>query len=85
MKEFVVVRVANKPNGTVAIPVSSYEDEASARKEYYRQCGLAVDSGNLTDAVTLLSKVGYEIAHEYFVHEAPEPEPEPEPEEEENS
>lgn len=78
MKEFVVVRIANKQDGTVAIPVSSFEDEVSAEKEYYRQCGLAVDSTHLMDSVVLLHKVGYEIKHECFTHEPVEPEVEEE-------
>ena len=80
MKEYLVVRFCNKPDGTVAAPAHAYEDEVSALKEFYRGCGLAVDSDNLTDSVTLLHYTGYEMKHEYFVHE-----PEPEPEEEENS
>lgn len=80
MKEFAVVRIANKPDGTTAVPVSAFEDEQSAYKEFFRQCGLAVDSENLTDSVTLLYKEGYKIRHEFFTHAAPEPEPEPEPE-----
>ena len=83
MKEYVVVRFCNKPAGTVAAPVHSYEDEVSALKEFYRGCGLAVDSDNPTDSMTLLHYTGYEIKHEYFVHDTPAPEPEPE--EEENS
>lgn len=80
MKEFVVVRICNKADGTVAIPVASFETEDAAKKEFFRLCGLAVDSTHLTDAVSLLTKQGFELKHEYFTHPAPEPEPEPEPE-----
>ena len=81
MKEYVVVRICNKLDGTVAVPVSTHETEEAAQKEFFRQCGLAVDSTHLTDAVSLLTKQGFELKHEYFTHTAPEPEPE-EPESE---
>ena len=80
MKNFVVVRIANKPDGTTAVPVVTLDTEVQGRKEYFRQCGLAVDSENLTDAVIMLNKEGMCYCSECFVHPAPEPEPEPEPE-----
>ena len=69
MKNFAVVRICNKQDGTIAIPVSSFESETEAVKEYFRLCGLAVDSTHLTDAVTLLTKEGFELRHECFEHE----------------
>ena len=80
MKEFVVLRIANKADGTTVAPVKTFETEVEAQKEFYRSCAAAVDSENITDAVTLLSKEGFELKHEYFEHEAPAPEPEPEEE-----
>lgn len=71
MREFVVVRICNKADGTVAIPVSSFETEAEATKEYFRLCGLAVDSTHLTDSVVLLNKFGFELKYESFTHNAP--------------
>lgn len=77
MKNFVVVRIANKIDGTASIPVSAYENEADAWKEFYRLCGTAVDSAHPLDAVAILTKDGFELDHKVFVHEAaPEPEPE---------
>ena len=76
MKEYVVVRICNKVDGTVACPVSTFEVESDAQKEFYRLCGLAVDSTHLTDAVSLLTKQGFELKHEFFTHDAPAPEPE---------
>lgn len=80
MKNYFVVRLCNKLDGTIAAPVSAHDDEASAQKEFFRQCGLAVDSTHLQDSVALLTKEGFELKHETFAHDAPEPEPEPEPE-----
>lgn len=79
MKEFVVVRIANKQDGTTVAPVKTFEDEQSAQKEFFRSAAAAVDSDNLTDAVSLLTKEGFEVRHEYFTHPAVAPEPTPEP------
>lgn len=84
MKNFVVLRIANKQDGTTVAPVKTFEDEQSAQKEFFRSAAAAVDSDNLTDAVSLLTKEGFEVRHEYFTHPAvaPEPTPEEEPTEE---
>ena len=76
MKEYVVIRICNKQDGTAAIPVSAYATREEAEKELFRLCGQAVDSAHLTDAVSLLTKQGFELKHEYFEHPA-QPEPEP--------
>lgn len=68
MKNFIVIRIANKQDGTVAIPVSAYETEAEAWKEFYRLCGQAVDSEHLLDSVSILSKEGFEMDHKAFQH-----------------
>lgn len=78
MKNYVILRICNKADGTSAIPVSATETEVDAWKEFYRLCGQAVDSTHLTDTVLLLSKEGNKIQSRMFVHN-PEPEPEPEP------
>lgn len=58
MKDYVVVRIANKQDGTIAIPVWDADTVEAGKKKYYQQCGLAVDSGNYTDTVVLLNKEG---------------------------
>jgi len=35
---------------------------------------------DVTDSVTMLTKEGFELRHEVFLHDAPAPEPEPEAE-----
>lgn len=77
-KEFLVVRFCNKQDGTVAVPAATFEDKPSAEKEFFRLCGQAVDSAHLTDAVSLLTKQGFELRHEFFEHPAIEPESEAE-------
>ena len=68
MKNFVIVRIANKQDGTTAVPVYTFETESDAWKEFYRQCAQAVDSTNLMDAVSILTKEGFEMEHRAFPH-----------------
>lgn len=81
MYNFVVVRFTNRADGTFGNIAHPFADEAEALKDYFRECGKAVDSTHLTDSVSLLTKEGFELRHECFIHEA-QPEPEPEAEQE---
>jgi hypothetical protein len=78
MYEFFIVRVTNRVDGTAGKTVKEYENEADALKEFFRQAGQAVDTTHLTDSVTMLTKEGFEVRHEVFLHDAPTPEPEAE-------
>jgi len=80
VKEFVVLRIANKADGTVSAPVKTFDTDVEAQKEFFRSCAAAVDSDNITDAIALLTKEGFELRHECFEHPI-QLEPEPEPEE----
>lgn len=73
MFNFFIVRFTNRTDGTAGNIVHPFEDEAEALKDYFRECGKAVDSTHLTDSVSMLSKEGFEIRHETFAHE-PQPE-----------
>lgn len=72
MYNFFIVRITNRTNGTAGKTVKEYETEAEALKEFFRQAGQAVDTSHLTDSVTLLTKDGFELRHEVFIHEASE-------------
>lgn len=75
MYNFFVVRITNRTDGTAGKTVKEYETEAEALKEFFRQAGQAVDTSHLTDSVTVLTKEGFELRHEVFLHDAPtEPE-----------
>ena len=75
MYNFFVVRITNRTDGTAGKTVREYETEAEALKEFFRQAGQAVDTTHLTDSVTVLTKEGFELRHEVFLHDAPtEPE-----------
>ena len=78
MFNYFVVRFTNRVDGTSGNSVKPYELEADALKEFFRQAGQAVDTTHLTDSVTMLTKEGFELRHEVFLHDAPAPEPTPE-------
>lgn len=75
MFNFFVIRFTNRTDGTAGNLIHQFEDEAEALKDYFRECGKAVDSTHLTDSVSMLSKEGFEIRHECFTHEAQAEEP----------
>lgn len=75
MYNYFIVRFTNRVDGTSGSSVKPYEAEADALKEFFRQAGQAVDTTHLTDSVTMLTKEGFELRHEVFLHDAPtEPE-----------
>lgn len=71
MYNFFVVRITNRVDGTFGNSVKAYEAEADALKEFFREAGQAVDTTHLTDSVTMLTKEGFELRHEVFLHDAP--------------
>ena len=73
MYNFFIVRVTNRVDGTFGNSVKAYEAESDALKEFFRQAGQAVDTTHLTDSVTMLTKEGFELRHEVFLHDAPAP------------
>ncbi len=79
MYEFFIVRITNRLDGTFGNSVKAYENEADALKEFFREAGQAVDTTHLTDSVTMLTKEGFEVRHEVFLHDAPAPVVEEEP------
>lgn len=72
MKEFVVVRIANKPDGSVSVPANAFDTQAEADNQYltYRQQANA--SVNPSDTVILMSNVGFIIEKHTYEHEQPE-------------
>ena len=72
MYNYFVVRFTNRTDGTSGNSVKPYETEADAIKEFFRQAGQAVDTTHLTDSVSLLTKEGFEVRHEFFGHPAEE-------------
>lgn len=70
MYNFFVVRFTNRVDGTSGNSVKAYETEGEAIKEFFRQAGQAVDTTHLTDSVSLLTKEGFEVRHEVFMHDA---------------
>lgn len=79
MYEFFIVRITNRLDGTAGKTVTEFKTEAEALKDFFRQAVQAVDTTHLTDSVTMLTKEGFEVRHEVFLHD-PQPET-PTPEE----
>lgn len=76
MYNYFVVRITNRTDGTFGNSVKAFQNEPEALKEFFRQAGQAVDTTHLTDSVTMLTKEGFELRHEVFLHDAPAPEEE---------
>lgn len=70
MYNYFIIRLTNRTDGTFGSLVHAFTDEAEALKDYFRECGKAVDSTHFTDSISMLSKEGFEIRHECFTHEA---------------
>ena len=72
MKEFVVIRIANKLDGSVSVPANAFDTQAEADNQYltYRQQANA--SNNPSDTVILMSNVGFIIEKHTYEHEQPE-------------
>lgn len=82
-KEFWIARMANKQDGTTLNVCVGYDDEKSAWKAYWKTLAQAIDSNNLTDALSIMTKGGFQLDYKCFEHEAEPPvEPEETPEEE---
>ena len=69
MYNYFVVRFTNRQDGTSGNSVKAYETESDALKEFFREAGQAVDTTHLTDSVTMLTKEGFELRHEVFLHD----------------
>ena len=70
MYNYFVVRFTNRQDGTFGNSVKAYAQESDALKEFFREAGQAVDTTHLTDSVTMLTKEGFELRHEVFLHDA---------------
>ena len=83
MKEYFVARMANKQDGTTLNVCVGYDDENSAWKAYWKTLAQAIDSDNITDALSIMTKGGFQLDYKCFEHEVQPVEPEePEGEEE---
>lgn len=74
MYNYFVVRITNRTDGSAGKTITEFENESDAVKNFFKQAGQAVDTTHLTDSVTLLTKEGFEVRHEVFLHDAPAPE-----------
>lgn len=70
MKNFVVIRIANKPDGSVSVPANAFEIESEADNQYltYRQQANA--SNNPSDTVIKMTNTGFIL--EKYTYEHPQ-------------
>ena len=73
MDNFIVLEVTRNAQGKIAVYPSAKETEASARSKYHEILTRAPQSNSPVHAAVLLNWDGYELEHEFYVHE-PEPE-----------
>lgn len=69
MYDFAIVRFTNRIDGTFGSIIHPFETESEALKDYFRECGKAVDSTHITDSVSMMTKEGFELKHEVFFHD----------------
>jgi hypothetical protein len=69
MKKFVVIRIANKADGTVSVPANAFETQAEADNQYltYRQQANA--SNNPSDTVIMMTNTGFILEQHTYEHE----------------
>ena len=80
MTNYLIIRIANKPDGSTSSPIQHFKDGIQAEKEFYRLCGLAVDSVNISDTVIMMTTRGEIMQSKWFYHPAEEDTTEPEDE-----
>ena len=80
-KEFWVARMANKQDGTTLNVCVGYDDENSAWKAYWKTLAQAIDSDNITDSLSIMTKGGFQLDYKSFEHPVVPVEPEEEGEE----
>ena len=72
MKEFIVLRIANKADGSVSVPANAFETEAEADNQYltYRQQANA--ASNPSDTVIKMTNTGFVLESKTYTHEVEE-------------
>ena len=83
MFEYFVCRFGTRQDGSVLNAIQGFENEADAWKLYWKVLAQAIDSDNLSDALTIMTKGGFQLDYKSFEHEAQPVEPEVEGEGEE--
>ena len=69
MKEFVVIRIANKPDGTVSVPANAFDTEAEADAQYCEYRKQANASSNISDTVIIMTNTGFVLEKKTYTHE----------------
>lgn len=73
MQNFIVLEITRNQAGNIAVYPAAKETEQSARGKYHEILSRAAGSNSPVHGAVLLNWDGYELEHEYYVHET-EPE-----------
>ena len=66
MRNFFVVWVAQRQNGTIAAPVESFTEKRAAVACYHLRCSNAANGDNIKDTVMLFTSDGFVLEQEIF-------------------
>lgn len=69
MFEYFVCRFGTKQDGSVLNAIVGFQNEADAWKLYWKVLAQAIDSDNLSDALTIMTKGGFQLDYKAFEHE----------------
>ena len=69
MYNYFVCRFGTRKDGSVLNAIQGFENEADAWKLYWKVLAQAIDSDNLSDALTIMTKGGFQLDYKGFEHE----------------
>ena len=68
MKEYIVLRIANNPDGSVSVPANAYDNEKAADDQYCTLRKQANASNNPSDTVIKMSNTGIIYESKTYTH-----------------
>lgn len=72
MKQYVVIRIANKPDGSVSVPANAFETETEADNQYLTYRSQANAANNPSDTVIKMTNTGFILESKTYTHETPQ-------------
>lgn len=73
MKTFIVLRIANKADGSVSVPANAFDTEAEADNQYLTYRSQANAANNPSDTVIKMTNTGFILESKVYEHAQPEP------------
>ena len=72
MKGFIVLRIANKADGSVSVPANAFETQQEADAQYCEYRKMANAGDNPSDTVILMTNTGFILESKVYTHEIEE-------------